>query len=613
MKQTTCLYLGLALFVLPLLAIKVPHNDLLTIGQGYSTFLGRGKLSEAVTVEAKELVKRRETTMPQQIEQQRFNWVPPSKVSADVDLDEYFSPMDENAIDRIFDQETEQQLEQVLFKPKPTKDDILSRGRRAADGDSRCPGSLDISVQLFSDYTEYLRSVVASASATISYWKQSASISGSYLDQSKFSTHSMIYMAKIEIAKQQHKDQRFSFNMESYEKNKDIFNSVFGNKWVRGFETGGKLIARVTVTAKEGANKTDITANMAAAMGVWGASGEITGSANKSMHSLSEQATVRFDLFYQGSVGKKLQARTTSNPNSSPAKDAIMEAKSWAEEFLANACDHDFTYRALLDDYKSINNFPQSQSVWDYFMAEYVSYVVLKALVKISEMAQKLQTNEELTDEEQEEIRDAELDMVEAGKKWVDATADNPFEVRKTSKALIKRFNQEFITKFKPKLPKTDEEPRSKGSLYSCVEDGQDGKSWHCANVETGIWRPQYSFSSRGLCQTACDEAADDIGWESRTRDCAVSSLEVSCQLKRLRHWEDYESFFVDATELSNRTARWSLQRPKRAEDSSLLETKGHVYFPADDSPQLSNLTLAIGGIKSDGVDGKDTAAWVDF
>ncbi|RCI10509.1 hypothetical protein L249_4339 [Ophiocordyceps polyrhachis-furcata BCC 54312] len=616
MKQT-CPYLGLALFAVSLLATKVPFDDLLTIGQGYNTFLCEGRKHGAVIVEG--LAKRGEA-VPHEEPQPLFNFTPPSGDLTGVDVDDYFKPIDVSVIDQILVQERGR-LERELFGSE--EDGVLSRRRREAEEsvEEWCNGRTTSYHNLISDYTEYQNFIDISASFIISYWGQKASVSGGYLDQAQacnrldspaaeaFSTQSMIYLAKIEFTKQQNVQQRFALNGTTYDTHKDHFVWAFGNKWVRSFEQGGKVIARVTVKAKESANRTEIKANMDAALGAWGARGEVSASAGRSMDDLSKQADIKFELFYEGVTGKRLKANTAAGRSSSPARDAILEAKSWAEEFLTNACHHDYKYRALLDKYDRLNEFPRSQQVREYDIAEPVSVEVLKALVKISEMAQNLRKNEQLTDEDKQEIRSAELDMIQAGKQWVKATAEDPTEVRQTSKHLLNSFNQGFLIKFKPKLPKSDVNRPSKAGVYTCVENRSNRTTWHCSNLETGLWHLNVEFSSRQYCQAACDEAADGINFNTESRDCAVNYLSVNLQLKQLDGGQDYDSFFVEATDASNRPTRWPLERISSLSDPSTAQIDGPVYFPPGESPQLSNLTLAIGGIKSDGrSEGRDSA-----
>ncbi|KAM3547276.1 hypothetical protein MY1884_009635 [Beauveria asiatica] len=399
-----------SILVLPLIgagvevaqALSVPFNNLLTRGQAYNTFLGKGMKHGAV--EVTKGAKRGDE--PVEDQPMAFNFESPSANMGGVNITEYFTKPDPNELDNIADTEA---TDKEQGKPK--------RGLVLRDAQAGCAGDVDADYNLLTSYEKYMKALEISASATISGWGQSASMSGKYLDQSEFSSNSLIYIAKIEVKKQQNVDDKFTFNDKVY--NKPTFDADFGDGWIRGFQNGGKLIARLIITAKNKASTKDIQANTEASLKFWGVSADINASMKKSMDELSKQAEIKVSLFYQGNLGKVQEDEgSSSSISSSSAQDAFTQVKKWSDTFLKNACEHEYGYRALLDEYRTLQNFPADQKVINYGVAEQISYIVLKELAKVAEMRQVLTGSSELNETTRQDVEFAYLDMVEASQQW---------------------------------------------------------------------------------------------------------------------------------------------------------------------------------------------------
>lgn len=187
----------------------------------------------------------------------------------DVDLDSYFIAPDPKMFDEPMYKRNEDNQNEINHRAAHVK-------RNAA---ASCPAEIDASVEFISDYESYLKVLDVSASATISGYGQTASASSSYLDKSRFASNTLTYMAIINIKKQINSGEEFAFNTNLY--SNSSFAKTFGDRWIRGksnwhfyttpqpegkadshvgFQMGAKLVARVSLTAKERSNQEELKA-----------------------------------------------------------------------------------------------------------------------------------------------------------------------------------------------------------------------------------------------------------------------------------------------------------------------------------------------------------------
>ncbi|KID68961.1 Vacuolar protein sorting-associated protein 62, partial [Metarhizium brunneum ARSEF 3297] len=435
-----------ALHIGPLLARSVPYGDLMTVGEGYNTFLGKGVKHGAVQFSSVKaappeniIPKRSASNTPTRRETNPFQGL--SVDMFDVDLDSYFIAPDPKMFDEPMYKQNEDNQNGINHSVAHVK-------RNAA---ASCPAEIDASVEFISDYESYLKVLDVSASATISGYGQTASASSSYLDKSRFASNTLTYMAIINIKKQINTGEEFAFNTNLY--SNSSFAKTFGDRWIRGFQMGAKLVARISLTAKEKSNQEELKATAVASLAFWGVSGQVNTAVTSSMQKLNTQAHVKVDIFYQGEIGKQLQGQSASTSgDQQPAQQVFANAKSWADLFLTEACKHNYKYQALLDEYPNIKGFPENQAVLDYSTAERVSYRVLSELVKISELAQVLRKSKVLNQADGDQILWDELAIVEACKTWVQKTAATPNNGTETAKELIKLFDTAFYEKWRPRL-----------------------------------------------------------------------------------------------------------------------------------------------------------------
>ncbi|KAK9445146.1 Proteinase inhibitor I9, subtilisin propeptide [Metarhizium brunneum] len=489
---------------------KNKGHGLLSKGQGYNSFLEKGMILDAVILHegekrrdiparsAEELVSQ--TTM-------KFNFTEPSADFAGVDVESYFYPPDLDAImeDILADLENDEQdvsASKVLFT-------------RAADRPD-CTGALKFSSDLAEDYNSYLKALDISVAATVSGWGQSASVSGSYLNQAEFSSNALTYVAKIDMRRQLDSPAGFQFNMNKY--TTTTFARNFGDRWIRGFHTGGKMIARLTFRSKGTVSKVDLKAHIEASLKFWGVTADISASVKKSQEEVSKHADVEISLFYQGDLGRVMgQSGSPDKITATSADGAFHQVKSWADQFMDNACRHDYEYQPLLEEYRNAEGFPEHQKILDYRTAHRVSSMVLKQLVRISEMKQYLLNLTTIDDEIKMNVEFDEIDMVKQCQDWVDSVAENPENSRSTGRDLIKTLRDNFFKKYAPYISNsfTNESPRAdsyaNGNRYISgvkVERGATRPANSLGNINYGftggsIWLvPTYTSNPKKACTT---------------------------------------------------------------------------------------------------------------
>ncbi|EFY89489.1 subtilisin-like protease [Metarhizium acridum CQMa 102] len=415
---------------------------LLSVGQGYNTFLDKGMIPDAVFIPgeqkrdvpatlAEELVNQT-TTMA-------FNFTAPSANLTSVNVVSYFSPPDPEEImkDVLADLENEQNT---------TALNVIHT--RATTDLQDCTGKMDTYYKITESFDSYIKALHVSGAATVSGWGQSASVSGSYLNQAELSKEGLTYIAVIDIQRQVDLPAVFEFNKNRYKA--ASFARDFGDKWIHGFHTGGKMIARLSFNSKGSISKQDLKVHAEASLKFWGVTGDISASVKKSMEDVSKHADVEISLFYQGDLGRVMgESGSPDKVAAASVEGSFKQVKTWADQFINNACRHNYAYRPLLDDYTNTVNFPAGQKLLDYHIAHIVSYKILKELVRISEMTQYLLRLETLDAEFKDEVEFAEIEMVELSKNWVDTTAEEPGNAVNTGKALIEHFRTEFFNKYK--------------------------------------------------------------------------------------------------------------------------------------------------------------------
>ncbi|KAF1732497.1 hypothetical protein CRV24_006385 [Beauveria bassiana] len=201
------------------------------------------------------------------------------------------------------------------------------------------------------------------------------------------SNDALTFVATIEVEKQQDFENG-RFHAESYLPAQ--FHQTHGDKWVKGYRRGGKLMARLIFRAKESSNTTEVKAYAEAALRSWGVSGDVSVSVKDSMEQVDEHAHVDITMFQEGNLGTFMtgsgSAVSSDQSTISSASGSFKQVKEWADQFMQQACNHNSAYRPVLEEYTTLPGFPADQRVHDYGTARIMSNRVLRELVKLSEL-----------------------------------------------------------------------------------------------------------------------------------------------------------------------------------------------------------------------------------
>ncbi|KGQ04605.1 Subtilisin-like protease 11 [Beauveria bassiana D1-5] len=439
---------------------------LLTRGQGYNTFLEKGKIVDAViwpsnkkraTVNGTTVLAGNETTQTEAI----FDFIPPTTEVEDfddVDATQYFEISKPNEIkDRVAANLKE--YKEQKKKEKEEKDRLLETNEiQTRAEDPKCPGILRKEYKFTEDYDSYLKLLGISGGATISGWGQSASVSGNYLNQAKFAKNSLTYVAFLDVERQMTTPGGFELNKARYKPGQ--FSQEFGNRWIHGFKTGGKMIARVTFTSKDNTKTSDLKAHAEASLGFWNVRGELTADVKKSMEEVNKHTNVDVSLFYQGELGifmGEKEGSPTDIPSGS-AEAVLGQVKAWADKFESYACKHDYAYGPLLDEYETVPGFSELEDdieIPDYDTAHLYALEILAIMVKVEEQKKILSSAPHLDDKAKRTMSFTAIKMIKACKTWAKLAEQDLEKAEAQALDLVDRLSAQFVEKYKDDVAKT--------------------------------------------------------------------------------------------------------------------------------------------------------------
>lgn len=146
-----------------------------------------------------------------------------------VDVDGYFTPTTLEELAKIIEEAQEDEADK---EKRDGAKNMISDKKTTMEG---CQAEIHSHIEFVSDYTSYLKALGVNAATSISGYGQEASVSGSYLDESAFSSNSLTFIASISINKQRRvSNEQFTFNTKLYEDSDRPFATRFGNRWIRG-------------------------------------------------------------------------------------------------------------------------------------------------------------------------------------------------------------------------------------------------------------------------------------------------------------------------------------------------------------------------------------------
>ncbi|PMB67889.1 hypothetical protein BM221_006064 [Beauveria bassiana] len=208
-------------------------------------------------------------------------------------------------------------------------------------------------------------------------------------------------------------------------------------------------MARLIFKAKDRSKTKEVEAHAQAALRFWGVTGDISASVKDSMEQVDKNADVDITLFQEGNLGTFITSTDGAASEKSSlgsASGSFKQVKEWADKFMQQACDHNFAYRPVLEEYNTLPGFPANQRVHDYSIVRLMSNRILREMVKLSELVTVVTRHLEARkgwDAQIDNMQFEFFDIVVTGsKEWVAEAAENPRNARSTGQSLMSRFRQ---------------------------------------------------------------------------------------------------------------------------------------------------------------------------
>ncbi|KAM3466768.1 hypothetical protein MY5147_008963 [Beauveria neobassiana] len=368
-----------------------------------------------------------------------FNFTEPTANLTGLNLTEYFVPVDpDSAIDRALAKLDEAEEDDEAGQQ------VTARIKR--DSGSTCLVETKLNTIETNDFNSYLRAMGIDASTAVSGYGQEASVSGSYLDKAEMTRNTLTYLTIVSIDQQVQLPGDYVFNLENY--NNETFAPSHGNRWIRGFSEGGKMIIRLSFTSTSSITKNELNASVKTALTYLGVSGSLSASVKNSIDEVQKNSNMEVSVFYQGAVGNAMNGGSGDKIEGTSAESALREVKSKVDAFLAMACEHKYKYKPLLDRYEHLADFPLEQNVISYHQAESIAQIVLEELIRCSEMRTALKRMKYIDSDTKQAIDFDYVDVTDHAREWVkygrDRTDVNVHEVNGRGDDLNKDFGGDY-------------------------------------------------------------------------------------------------------------------------------------------------------------------------
>ncbi|KAF4587153.1 Proteinase inhibitor, propeptide [Ophiocordyceps camponoti-floridani] len=442
----------------------VPYKDGMQALSGYNSFLGKTKRARAVAV--KQESKRDLPANGQGNDNDSnstFPFIPPTASSI--------------KIQSLHDQlNTIRRLARIQVKSKGNGTNHHLKFRRETDKDQprkkrtrqkfKCPRGLsgDVSeeIEQHDSFRDYFNSLGVSASSVISGWGGGADLSGEMLDAAGFSTSTTTYIVKMKVTKQVTSNRDYELNSKQGNLNYSRFHMTHGDKWIKDFQSGGQLIIRIFFTANRKETEKGIAASAGAAAQYLGFSGKLDASAKSKLDEIGRNSTVKMTISYQGDLGVKLQEEEeddkslTSGPGQNVLVGNFERARERMRAFVDGACEHNFRFRAILDDWESLD-LPPEIRIPDYATAKIKAVRILEDVVTISQLAAWIESTNIATASIKRDIQKREDKMIIEARKWINAMAANPDNAEESGDELREYFKANFFDKILDVLAAAEE------------------------------------------------------------------------------------------------------------------------------------------------------------
>ncbi|KAM4066456.1 hypothetical protein HRG_000555 [Hirsutella rhossiliensis] len=304
-------------------------------------------------------------------------------------------------------------------------------------------GSNDVEIiynaQKITSYEKLVEALEIGASVGVSKMQTTGKAEFKFLDRREFETSFLTYLVKVDIRQQPSATSQYSFKWTAPANP----NETYGNRFISGFVRGGALFARVSIVTEDSTHKRDIEQSATAAFSMYGVDVNVTQSMKSNLEQIQKHSKVHIYLHYVG-------APPTNQAQTSGKEDDLLQLKSTADSFLADAKNHQWKRFALLEKYTNISDWKGQFTPLNYVGAADRSWSVFIDFTKYRATQKMIQD----TDQDHykggkatmEKLNERASDALEGYRNWITGVSIDPEKAKqKPGYDSPERFRQEVL------------------------------------------------------------------------------------------------------------------------------------------------------------------------
>ncbi|RMZ74529.1 ase inhibitor propeptide [Pyrenophora seminiperda CCB06] len=231
------------------------------------------------------------------------------------------------------------------------------------------PFSRKYTSELVESYESLAKSTRISAGAAVSGWGQSGSVNVSMLDRSEkltggqFESSTLTYQVEVLVQHQVGVGDRHTFNQIQTDNPK----KTYGDRFIADFVRGGHFFARVSITARNSSETTELKQSAEIAMTMYGVQGKVTQEVENAITSIKKNSSVKIVIVESTGTSNNRSDGGSVTVNTKETSD-LLAVKARADKFYedADSGKHNYVLFAVLGKYTNLSNFGNSFVPFDY-------------------------------------------------------------------------------------------------------------------------------------------------------------------------------------------------------------------------------------------------------
>ncbi|KAG9194358.1 hypothetical protein G6011_04393 [Alternaria panax] len=227
--------------------------------------------------------------------------------------------------------------------------------------------------EFIEEYEKIAKSMKISAGAAVSGWGQSGNVNVSILNRSEFESSTLTYEVKVLVQHQVSVLDKHSFNkIETSNPH-----ATYGDRFIADFIKGGHFYARVSITAKNSSETSELKQSAELAMTMYGVSGKVTQEVEQAVSSIKRNASVKITIIESTGTNKNSTSGGSFAVQAEESSD-LLAVKAKADQFYkdADTGKHSYILFAVLGKYRNLSNFGSYFVPFDYQIASLRSWAL---------------------------------------------------------------------------------------------------------------------------------------------------------------------------------------------------------------------------------------------